>query len=182
MSVFCRLSFCRNSILYLQGYAKAMTEHQASHHQKVYTFLQHHPMGILSTVSSHGKPWGSAIYYVADEDFNLFFVTRIETFKYQNLEKHPFAALTVADSETQTTVQVAGEISRVPVQDYMDIIFEKLAKIRPEGDYAWTPPLDKIHKGNYMPLKLTPTKLQYADYGLRKSDVHTDYIQTIIPA
>lgn len=151
-------------------------------HQKVHDFLKQHPMGVLSTVSVDGNPWGAAIYYVADEDFNFYFVTRVETFKYQNLDKHPKAALTVADADSQTTVQATGIISKVPVKDYMDIVFNKLAKVRPRDDLHWAPPIEKIHAGNYMPLYLTPTKLQYADYKQRKSDIHADYIEKIIPA
>lgn len=64
----------------------------------------------------------------------------------------------------------------------MDIFFDKLADIRPKGDYDWAPPLTKIQEGNYMPLRLTPSKLQYANYGHAKSDVHADYIEKIIPA
>lgn len=139
-------------------------------------------MGILSTVDTKGKPWGAAVYYLADEDFNIYFVTRAETYKYQNIEKNSHVALTVADSESQVTVQLSGEISTMPVQKYMDIFFDKFAAIRPEGDYKWAPPVDKIHQGNYMPLQLTPTKMQFADYGKHRIEAHGDYIEQIIPA
>ena len=137
-------------------------------------------MGILSTVTPDGKPWGSAVYFVADEDFNIFFVTRAETLKYDNLEKNPVAALTIADEENQTTVQMVGEISRVPVEDYMDIVFTKLAAVRPKDDINWAPPIQKIHEGDYMPLKITPSKLQYANYKERSNDIDHEYIEEII--
>ena len=157
-----------------------MTNQPTHTHQKVHAFLKHHPMAVLSTVSHDGTPWGSAVYYIADEDFNFYFVTRVETFKYENLDKNPLAALTIADKDTQTTVQLAGKVSKVPVHDYMQVFFDKFAKLRPEDDYHWAPPLEKIHKGNYMALKLTPTHLQYADYSQTKHDVQADYIETII--
>lgn len=84
-----------------------------------------------------GKPWGAAIYYVADEDLNFYFVTRAETFKYQNLNANPVAALTIADETDQATVQVSGTISELPAEDYMDIVFTKLAAIRPKDDPHW---------------------------------------------
>lgn len=158
-----------------------MPNSQNHTHQKVHAFLRHHPMGILSTVAADGTPWGAAIYYVADEDFNFYFVTRVETFKYQNLEANPLAALTIADNDTQTTVQTTGTITRLPIKDYMNILFDKLAKIKPEDDHNWAPPLTKIHEGNYMPLILTPTKLQYADYKEFKHGTHPNYIEKIIP-
>ncbi len=150
-------------------------------HQKVHTFLRHHPMGVLSTISSDGAPWGSAIYYVADEDFNIFFVTRAETFKFNNIDGRPVAALTIADADSQTTVQIAGSVSKVPVHDYMAVLFDKLAAIKPKTDYDWLPPISKIHAGNFMALRLTPSKLQYADFKQTKHDAHADYIEHILP-
>lgn len=44
-----------------------MTETTHQKHQKVHAFLKQHPMGILSTVSADGMPWGAAIYYILDE-------------------------------------------------------------------------------------------------------------------
>lgn len=150
-------------------------------HTKVHDFLRHHPMGVLSTVTADGEPWGAAIYYVADENFNFYFVTRVGTSKYHNLDKTPLAALTVADAASQTTVQAMGTVSKVPVKDYADIVFDKLAKLRPKDDLHWSPPLSKLHEGNYMPLRLTPSKLNYADYKHIKHDTHADYIEQIIP-
>ena len=139
-------------------------------------------MGVLSTITADGKPWGSAIYYVADGSFNFYFVTRVETFKYQNLNKTPFAALTITDSATQTTVQATGEITKVPIMHYMNEFFDKFANIRPNGEDVWSPPLAKLNKGEFMPLCLTPTHLQYADYGHKKSNPHANYIEKIIPS
>jgi uncharacterized pyridoxamine 5'-phosphate oxidase family protein len=150
------------------------------HHTKVHDFLRRHPMGVLSTVSLTGEPWGSAIYFVTDEDFNFYFVTRAGTYKYKNLERKGVASLTIADPATQTTVQVFGKVTPLPVQEYMDVFFEKFAALRPKNDYAWQPPVDKVHAGSFMPLKLTPTRLQYADYGHTKTDFHNEYIEKII--
>lgn len=148
----------------------------------VHKFLKENPMGILSTSGVDDTPWGAAIYYLSDDEFNIYFVVRAGTLKYANITKNPRAALTVSESESQITVQLSGEVTTMPVQKYMDIFFDKFANIRPEGDYEWAPPIDRIHEGNYMPLQLSPTKLQYADYGSRRIEVRGDYIERIIPA
>ncbi|HEX5743903.1 MAG TPA: pyridoxamine 5'-phosphate oxidase family protein, partial [Candidatus Saccharimonadales bacterium] len=114
------------------------------------------------------------------KDFTFYFVTRSGTAKYHNLDKTPWAALTVADPANQTTVQAAGKVSKVQVEDYMDVVFNKLAKVRPKDDSHWTPPLEKLHEGNFIPYKLTPTKLHYADYKHDKADPHDEYIERII--
>lgn len=160
-----------------------MTNNSEHPHQKVHTFLRHHHMGILSTVSTDGKPWGSAIYFIHDEAFKIYFVTKAETYKYQNLDANPYVALTVADEADQTTVQLAGTVAPLPFEDYTDVVFRKMPQqIHPAHDLEWMPPLSKLRAGNYMPLVLTPAKLQYADYKHVKSDKHADYIEQILPA
>lgn len=148
--------------------------------KKVHNFLKHHNMGVLSTVSASGEPWGSAVTFAHDEDLNFFFMTRSNTLKYKNIEANPTVALTVADEKDQVTVQAVGTITRVAAKDYMDVIFKKLASAKPRGDYHWVPPVIKVHKGDYMILQFTPKRLQYADFKQKKSDIHSDYIEQIL--
>lgn len=146
---------------------------------KVHEFLKSHPMGVLSTASPDGEPWGAAIYYVADEDFNFYFVTKAGTDKYRNLKTNPKVSLTVADPAEQTTVQAAGTVSQLPPEDYMDIVYGRLAKAARKPGH-WTPPIEKLDKGDYMPFRLVPSKLHYADYGRKHTDPHAEYIERII--
>jgi uncharacterized protein YhbP (UPF0306 family) len=158
-----------------------MSDDMSDEYERVCSFLKSHPMGVLSTAGAAGTVWGAAVYYLADEDLNIYFVTRTGSFKYKNIETQPFAALTVADPDDQITVQLSGRIERMPINKYMNVFFDKFAAMRPEGDYQWAPPIDKVHEGNYMPLQLTPSHLQYADYGRRRIEVHGNYIEQIIP-
>ena len=84
--------------------------------EEAHEFLKSHPMAVISTVSEDNKPWGAAIYAVADDEFNFFFVTRQKTAKYQNIDENSVVALTFADPESQTTVQVSGRVSLGPNQ------------------------------------------------------------------
>lgn len=156
-----------------------MTKDTAEH-KRVHEFLKQHQMGVLSTAGESGTAWGAAVYFVTDDDLNIYFVTRAGTFKYKNIKTNPFAALTVVDAEAQITVQLSGEVSQLPVGKYMDVFFDKFAAMRPEGDYHWAPPIDKVHEGNYMPLQLKPSHLQYADYGKRRIEAKGDYIEKLI--
>lgn len=149
-------------------------------HPHVYGFLQQQHAGVLSTVTEDQTPWGSAIYFVVDEDLTVYFVTRQHTFKYQNLDKNPAVALTVFDEQNQTTVQLAGQVSKVPTEDYMDIVFTRLVAIRPKHDINWAPPLEKVYKGDYIPLRITPTRLQYANFKQQSTDFDHKYIEEVI--
>lgn len=148
--------------------------------QKVHDFLKQHPTGVLSTVSRHGEPWGAAVSFVADEGLNFFFMTRAGTLKYGNIEANPLAAITIVDQAEQTTVQAMGTISRVAAKDTIDVVFKKLAAAKPHGDSQWVPPIIKVHQGDYMVLRLTPSKLQYANYKQTKPAIDASYIEQII--
>lgn len=148
--------------------------------QKAQDFLKNHPMGVLSTVSEKSKPWGAAIYFVTDENFNFFFVTREKTQKFKNIEARPIVAITVADPETQTTVQASGTISKVPSKEIIDIVFKKLASIKPKGDINWIPPVIKVHQGDWMILQISPDYVQFADYKLRKTEINDSYIRKLV--
>lgn len=149
-------------------------------HKKIHAFLKNNPLGIVSTVGDDNTPWGAAVYFIADDDFNFYFVTRAETTKYQNLKHGSKAAFTVADRATQTTVQLTGEVSEVPADEYMKNLFDKFMEIRHRDDHEWSPPINKVHAGAYMPLCIKPTTLHYADYSQHKKDPMANYIEQII--
>src|SRR4051812_4337326 len=112
-------------------------------YKRAHSFLKKHPMGILSTAGGPASGWGAAVYYLVDDDLNVYFVVRTGTTKYKNIVEQPYAALTVADSEHQITVQLSRAVERMPINKYMDIFFDKFAAMRPQGDYQWAPPVDK---------------------------------------
>lgn len=147
--------------------------------KKVHEFLKHNPLGVVSTTDENGTPWGAAVYFIADDDFNIYFVTRAKTTKYENMKRGRVAAFTVADRATQTTVQLTGEVSPVAIDDYMNNLFDKFMEIRHHDDHEWSPPINKVHAGAYMPLRIKPTNLHFADYSQHKNPL-ANYIEQII--
>lgn len=139
-------------------------------HEKAYTFLKHHSLGILATASSASEPWGSAIYYIVDEQLNFYFLTHTETLKYRNIQHSHRASLVVTDNDAQTTVQVVGDITEPEeTSDEYNDAFRKLADVRPPKELRWRPPVSKIHTSKTVLLRLTPTYLQFADFDSRQT-------------
>lgn len=147
---------------------------------KVHEFLTSHPVGVLSTASPAGEPWGSTIVFATDEDLNFFFMTRANTRKYQNIAANPTVALTVTDESQQITVQAMGSVEKVAAEDIMEVVFHKLDKLRPKGSEHWIAPVYKIHEGDYMILQFTPKILQFADFSQSPADSDTSFIEQII--
>lgn len=148
--------------------------------QEVLNFLHEHPMAVLSTISKNNRPWGAAIYYFADSNFNFYFLTKSETSKSKNINSTLYAALTVADPSSETTVQTAGIVIPVIAKKTVDYALKNLAAQQSHGDYSRTPPIIKLHKGEWKVFKLIPTYLQYADYKAKKTD-DGSLIKVLIP-
>lgn len=145
-------------------------------HQKTYDFLKAHPCGVLSTASKDGLPWGAVVYYVADERLNFYFLTHTSSKKYKNLQEQPHAALTVADNDQQTTVQAAGKIATLEIGDEMNDAYRKIVEIHPPGEYSWVPPVSKLHNGETMVLKLTPTHVRFSKFIPSQSEPHIEEV------
>jgi len=134
-------------------------------HETALAFLKEHKLCVLSTVSNDGEVWGAAIYYIVDEQLNFYFFTHVDTKKYRNLKEHPQVALTVADDYAQTTAQVAGRVTEIPLGEELDALYRKLAFIHPPGQFSWVPPVSKIQdQGEMKVLKLTPEILQLSHF------------------
>lgn len=147
---------------------------------KALEFVRSQQFGILSTSDKDGHPWGSAIFFLVDDDFNFYFLTRTGTQKFGDIDQNPRVALTVANRDSQITVQLSGTVSRVELNEYAHNLLPKFSALKPADDDYWRPPVSKIHSGNYMPLKITPVRLQYADYAQQTDDIVADHIVKII--
>lgn len=134
-------------------------------------FLKAHKVGILSTASSQGKPWGAAIYFAVDEDFDFYFLTHISSAKYKNIHENKSVALTVVDDYAQTTIQVSGEVDELTLSDERDRAFQLLATVHPPGQFAWAPPVAKLHEGTIVVMKLKPNSLRMSNF---KPSTHTE--------
>lgn len=148
-------------------------------HTKAYEFLDSHKLAVLSTLYEKDQPWGTAIYYVVDKDLNFYFITHKSSQKYQNIKHDSDAAITVADDQTQTTVQAYGKISEVPLGEENDMAFRKIAGVHPPGQYQWTPPVSKDRHEDTALLKLTPSMMQFSNFKPEtppEDGVYTDQI------
>ncbi len=142
-----------------------------------YDFLTRHKVAVLSTTDGKDEVWGAAIYYAVNEALTFYFFTKKDSKKYQQIIKNPQAALTVVDDAGQTTVQAAGQIEEVPL-DEQNAAYQKLVLVHPAGEFSWKPPVNKLD-GETVLLKLSPTTLQYANF---QSDSHqsADHITKVL--
>jgi Pyridoxamine 5'-phosphate oxidase len=127
----------------------------------VHAFLDAHP---LATASIDGEPWGSAIFCIADEQFNFFFITKTGTTKYAYIRDNPRVALTITDEQAQITVQAYGIAHDMQGTVGVSDAYTRLSRIPAPDTAGWRPPVSKVRNGGYMLMRLVPEMLQYSSF------------------
>lgn len=131
--------------------------------ESVYSYLQSHAVGVLSTISAENLPDASPIYFVTDNELNFFFLTKSHLKKSLDIDNNNHAALTVVDAASLITIQATGTVKEVENPE----MYEKLAEVNAQekGGLHWPPPLHKLHhSGDLLMYQLTPDWLRVADF------------------
>ena len=134
-----------------------------------HTFLKDHKLGVLSVSTPDGKPWGAAIYCVFAHDA-FYFLTHTESEKYKLLRSNPNAAIVVTDDYKQITVQASGVVSEIELGDEHDEIMRFVAGVHPPGQFAWVPPVSKMHDGGTALIKLAPERIMYSKFNTQNGE------------
>lgn len=71
-------------------------------------FLKEYHAGVVASVSKEGAPHASAVYYVADDSFNIYFLTKLNSRKYAAIQAHPSVAFTIGRLDVPQTLQIEG--------------------------------------------------------------------------
>ena len=117
--------------------------------QVISEYINDHPLAVLSTVDSNGRPHGTNLYVGSDDRLNAYFMTKIGTGKAQNIQNNPSIALTFSGEEHQTTLQISGTAVEVTVPDESASAFQVLGSLRHESrDFRL--PISKIDAGPYI--------------------------------
>lgn len=117
-------------------------------------FLKGNRAGVIATVSAEGKPHASVVYYVTDDNFNIYFITKIDSRKYRSIKANPSIAFTVGQLDTPRTLQIEGvavemlgeEDKKAHVPDIMDMLSKNnpsylpIAKMDSEVVLMWVEP------------------------------------------
>lgn len=155
-------------------------DHEYTDRQKrIHNFLSQNPVGVLSTVTPDGDPHGTVIYYTVDEHFSFFFLTKSETRKYDNLKRNGQVMLTVFESQSQSTVQIAGHATEVGDAYTVNAIAGTILATSMKTSEAGLPPISKLQAGSYVAFQIEPATIRMAIYARPDSGEYNDLFETI---
>jgi general stress protein 26 len=130
--------------------------------ERIYEFLKEHTVGVLATVDPDNNPYASTIYYSIDEDFNLYFTTKKDTQKSDNITHNNKVMVVVSESFTQSTAQFTGFAEIVTDESDVFEIFTNTVHAAMKTSEAGVPPISKLYAGSYVAYKIKPEHIRLA--------------------
>lgn len=142
------------------------------------SFLKSHKAGVLATAGADGAPHASAIYYVADDDFNLYFITLFSSRKYEAIRANPAVAFTVGTLDVPQTLQIEGVASELSHEDEKKEHISDLVKVLTSNSQYYAP-VTKFDPSEVVMIWIQPKWVRWGDFSSVESG--TDKVLTEIP-
>lgn len=117
--------------------------------QIISSYINSHPLAVLSTVDLQGAPHGTTLYAGSDPRLNVYFMTKTQTTKSRNILQNSAIALTFSGEDHQTTLQITGRATEVTVPNEGAAAFQVLGSIRHDSE-DFRLPISKIEAGPYI--------------------------------
>ncbi len=141
-------------------------------------FLKRNKTGVLATVSGEYDAHASMIYYIADDDFNIYFLTLTSTRKYAAMTAHPQVAFTVSTTDVPQTLQIEGMAMDISLD--LEVVKKKDDLFEVLNTNKWFyPPISKLDPAGSVVVWMRPTWIRWADFAFEA--VGTDHVLKEIP-
>ena len=128
-------------------------------------FLEGNSLAVISTVTKEGKPDGSAVYYLIEKNFDIFFISKKGTAEYKNIHHLNEVVLTVTNTATNETAKIKGKAEPVNKAALTIEIMENVAgKLNHDDDFETVLPILKREAGDIMAIKIKPYQITMSDY------------------
>ncbi len=141
-------------------------------------FLKAHNAGVLASAGTDGKPHASAIYYVADENFNIYFMTLFASRKYQAMRANPAVAFTVGTLDVPQTLQIEGTATELTHEEEKTERISQIIEILMSSSTHYAP-ITKLDRSEVVVMWIKPSWVRWADYA--SGETGTDKVLTELP-
>lgn len=118
-------------------------------YSKIRKYIDHNPIATLGTINPDGTPHGAVVYVTADDHKPvIYFVTKQQTVKLQNLRSRSQVSLTIVNPSESSTLQANGHA--VDIQDAVtiDAVMKSIARKHTAAKH-WLPPVVQLRAGAY---------------------------------
>jgi nitroimidazol reductase NimA-like FMN-containing flavoprotein (pyridoxamine 5'-phosphate oxidase superfamily) len=148
--------------------------------EEALSFLQEHATGVLATCGTDNQPHASAIFYVADENFNIHFLTLLNSRKYKAMKENPRVAFTAGTMDVPQTIQIEGVAEEILHEREKNEQAAKLIDLLMEHSKRYYAPLIKMDRSEIVLTWIQPKWIRWADYSAMDK-TGTENVWTEIP-
>lgn len=142
-------------------------------YRKVKAYIDQNPIATLGTINPDGTPAGAAVYICTDSQLsNIYFITKQETKKYQNVRDRPQVSLTIVNPSENNTLQANGHAFDVEDAITIDRVMRAIEHEHSSAK-EWLPPIAKLRAGAYVIVGVAITSARLAQFdGMAIGDEH----------
>lgn len=148
--------------------------------KEVTAFLKAHHAAVVSTPSVDGGIDSAYVFYVNDEDLNLYFMTKEKTRKYSNITSSGKASFVVTDEEAMVTVQAKGDAEEITDMKEANVIFDRLLQLYKKSLKGKPAPISKLGVSDLSIFRIRPSWLRCADFSRHGDTTSDDCFSQII--
>ncbi len=130
-------------------------------------FLKRNKTGVLATMAGDYNLHASMVYYTADDDFNIYILTQIDSRKYKALQQHPQVAFTISSSEIPQTLQIEGMAMDISLDEEEGKKRDELFDILNSNPQFYAP-ITKLDPSELVMVWIRPTWIRWADYAFEQ--------------
>lgn len=145
-----------------------MSEELNNARKDALAFLTRHKTGVLGTLSAEGTVQASTVFYTADENFNIYILTLINSRKYAALNAHPQVAFTVSIPDVPQTLQIEGMAMDISLDEEAAKKKDELFKILNSNNWFYAP-ITKLDPAESVIIWIKPTWIRWADYAFEQT-------------
>jgi general stress protein 26 len=128
-------------------------------------FLRAHDIAALATIKEGGVAHATTIFYYAEEDLKLYFLTKYDTLKFINLKTNNNVGLVVTDEKSFQTVQIEGIAKEVDYAHEYEKTVKKYIENQAKNGRDWEKiPINHITAGYYSFVQISPTWVRWIDF------------------
>jgi general stress protein 26 len=128
--------------------------------KKFFEFIKSKNVAAISTVSADNQPMSATIYYIVDDNFTFYFMSK-NTNKIRNIQNNNKVALLISRENAPISAQIHGVAQKIHGNSHFDKKRDELIQSLIHNSFS--PPIFEVSGDDIFIHQITPTWMRWLD-------------------